>query len=229
MKIYKVAESTFDPAMSKSTGGEISGTPETSKKELDFGSKGHTSTSEVLQAISSALPEKISSWYVGDGTVGWYKFKDGIVYEVLVTPAARGRYFNTLKNELEHKEEMPHFSGVESSNKIIKTSEDSMTTLSKIVDFVLRKVSESRKGAYNYAPNGRILNGSVEFSDEAMGTAYYQIMFSQNKNAFSIERYYENENLNNEYAMTKYVPMDMENPQASVDAIQSVIDNMLKS
>jgi hypothetical protein len=88
MKIYRLAEYIFDPTDPEASNDTSNtGSPET----LNFGEKGQVHTSEVLRKISSVLPERITSWFVADGTVGWYKFSDGVVYEVSVSPAAHGR------------------------------------------------------------------------------------------------------------------------------------------
>jgi hypothetical protein len=71
------------------------------QKELDdvsIGKRGETHTAEVLNEAGKILGKSIQSSWVASGAVGWFKYKDGIIYEVLVSPAAQGQYFNHFKN-----------------------------------------------------------------------------------------------------------------------------------
>lgn len=213
MKIYKLAEYIFDP-----TDPEASNDQQP-KETLNFGDKSHTSTSDVLARVSAALHNKISSWHVLDGSVGWFKFDDGVIYEVSISPAAHGKYFNILKDELLGEK------SASSNQKQVKVA-FGLDELAKTVDLVLRKVKQNiPRGQYNYAPNGHILESNITFTDEAMGDANIQIMYSQRRNAFSVEKYYDDEVLHNEMGQTKFVPIDLENPEANVNAINFILQS----
>jgi hypothetical protein len=56
-----------------------------------------------------------------------------------------------------------------------------------------------------------------------MGDANIQIMYNERRNAFSIEKYYDDETLHNELAQTKFIPINMENPQENVNAILFIL------
>jgi len=75
-------------------------------KEMDdalVGRRGMTHTAQMVNEISSVAGESIESSYVTSGTVGWFKYKDGIIYEVLVSPAAYGQYYNYFKDLMNRK------------------------------------------------------------------------------------------------------------------------------
>jgi hypothetical protein len=60
---------------------------------------GPTNTSEILNSIKPIFEKSISSWYIADGSVGWFLYKDGNEYEVVVTPAKYGKYKNLREQE----------------------------------------------------------------------------------------------------------------------------------
>ena len=77
---------------------------EVNKEEIDkeLGKKGMSHTAEVLSLAMKSIGNTIKASYVADGSVGWVKHSDGIIYEIQVSPAALGKYF-TYFQELNTK------------------------------------------------------------------------------------------------------------------------------
>lgn len=67
-----------------------------------FGGKGMSHTSEIINNISNNKPIgiRIKSSFVANGSVAWFKFDDNIIYEILVSPAKYGHYFNYFQSLL---------------------------------------------------------------------------------------------------------------------------------
>jgi hypothetical protein len=62
-----------------------------------LGKKSPTYTAEVLNKAMNALGNRINSSFVVEGSVGWIEY-NGIIYEILVAPAARGKYFSYFQS-----------------------------------------------------------------------------------------------------------------------------------
>lgn len=75
-------------------------------KEEEIGKKSPSHSAIVLGKAMKAVGDIINSSYVSSGAVGWVKNEDGIIYEVLVSPAAYGVYFNYF-NELNNRKINP--------------------------------------------------------------------------------------------------------------------------
>lgn len=78
------------------------------QQELDdqaLGKKGQTHTAEVLSLAIKPIGNIINASYVAGGSVGWVKHTDGIIYEILVQPAALGTYFHYLQELQKTKQE----------------------------------------------------------------------------------------------------------------------------
>jgi hypothetical protein len=70
-----------------------------SQKELlneESGKNGNTNTSQVIKDISAAFEQRLGSYFVANGSVGWFKYKDGKIYEVIVSPLSLGQYKDLL-------------------------------------------------------------------------------------------------------------------------------------
>lgn len=106
MKIYKIAQIENQDAFQSEGHDPMENTEERDRfeeeqnlKDSELGQKGDNHTAEVLKTISTSLPEKITSWYVASGAVGWFRFTDGKIYEVVVSPAAYGHHFDIFRKE----------------------------------------------------------------------------------------------------------------------------------
>jgi hypothetical protein len=86
--------------------------------------------------------------------------------------------------------------------KIIKLAQ---TTDPKILE-TLEDIYSALGGNRWRSPSGTVVNDYVEIRTEALGTAYIQIRYSEIENAMVIEKYYDNENLQNEYGSTVSIP-----------------------
>ena len=94
MKILRIAQSEVDN-LDEQDRFEA----ERNQKENEMGQRGPVYTAEVLNKISKIFPDRVNSYYVADGCVGWYRI-DGIIYEVTVSPAAYGQHFDILKDTM---------------------------------------------------------------------------------------------------------------------------------
>lgn len=77
------------------------------QQELDaqtIGKKGPSYTAEVLSLASKPFGKMLASSYVASGSVGWIEH-NGIIYEVIVSPAAYGNFFEYFKSLRKRKME----------------------------------------------------------------------------------------------------------------------------
>jgi hypothetical protein len=82
---------------------------------------------------------------------------------------------------------------------------------------------------YSHFNTGRIYEGdraSFEMMDEAMGTAYISVNYLDDKDAIYIDKYYENEMLNDEYAQNDIVPFSIDNYHQMLTTVISVMEKM---
>ena len=111
MKIISLADNQFEDEGHSAE--EL--TPETElevQKELDdksIGKRTESHTAEVVSKMEGVLGHSLESSYVANGCVGWFQHSDGIIYEVLVSPAAYGHYFGWFK-ELRSRKTNPDIS-----------------------------------------------------------------------------------------------------------------------
>lgn len=68
-------------------------------KKEERGEKGKAHTSDIIEDISKSgvFDEKMNSYFVSNGTVGWFRYSDGKIYEVLVTPLTHGQHKNLFE------------------------------------------------------------------------------------------------------------------------------------
>ena len=96
MKIYKIAAevSEFeDEGRDPLENTEELAQFEAQKEVDEIQTKGGTShTSEVISSITHSFEERLGSYFIASGAVGWFKYKDGNVYEVQVKPVGMGDY-----------------------------------------------------------------------------------------------------------------------------------------
>jgi len=106
MKIIKLAlfENEGKDPLELPERSEFEAQQEINKEEInkELGKKGMSHTAEVLSLAMKSIGNTIKASYVADGSVGWVKHSDGIIYEIQVSPAALGKYF-TYFQELNTK------------------------------------------------------------------------------------------------------------------------------
>ena len=95
--------------------------------------------------------------------------------------------------------------------------------------FIVVMESLKGRGEYIYAPSGYISNSHIDISfyDGAIGEAYIQVYFNESKEMITVEKYYDNEIMNNEYRDMKLVPLNIESPQESVNAVNGILDQWM--
>ena len=99
MKITKVANFENEGKdIQENINQETQGQGQQDIDDISTGKQGQTHTAEVLTTISKAVGNMIESSYVGSGTVGWIMHKDGVIYEIQVSPAAHGKYFSYFQD-----------------------------------------------------------------------------------------------------------------------------------
>ena len=59
--------------------------------------------SAILHEIAPIFEETINSWWVANGVVGWFKYKDGKVYEVKVSEKDYGVHKDLLEESEQGK------------------------------------------------------------------------------------------------------------------------------
>ena len=109
MKFYKTSQDAFeDEGRDAEEDIEVSETID-GQQELDdiaVGKRGPSNTSDVLMEAGKNIGERLEASWVANGSVGWFKYKDGTIYEVSVAPAAHGNYFSYFK-ELRNRKNLP--------------------------------------------------------------------------------------------------------------------------
>lgn len=100
MQIYKISQ-TFEEEKNLPYEEKIGEREQFEQREqlndATLGKNGVTYTAEVLNEAGSAVGERIESSWVANGSVGWFRYKDDKVYEIVVSPAYHGRYFDYFK------------------------------------------------------------------------------------------------------------------------------------
>lgn len=91
---------------------------------------------------------------------------------------------------------------------------------------ILLKIFKSLPG--NLQKADTIANYSIEEKDEALGDRYIQTSFSSDKNAFIVDRYFENEVQQDMYGKTIQIPVNWENPQETINLIIKQIEQLRK-
>jgi hypothetical protein len=76
--------------------------------------------------------------------------------------------------------------------------------------------------------SGDIKKDHVEIRTETLGTAYIQVSYDEGGNAIRIEKYYDNETLQNEYGEIMNLPFKHHEPDKSkmIDNIKRIINEM---
>ena len=96
-------------------------------------------TAEVINDITSAFEQRIDSWYIADGAVGLFRYKDGNAYEVTVRPARLSQYKELFEKYLK-------------SNR-------NWYKKAKVFDGIVDGVPYMDSSSYAYVPEGyRIIN-----------------------------------------------------------------------
>lgn len=96
-------------------------------------------------------------------------------------------------------------------------SEDKTKILLSIFDALPGKLTKTEK----------VTSYSKEIHDEALGMVYIQIYFNSDENAMGIEKYYENEFLQEDYGQSRLIPVNWQNPQETVKQIKFLIEKWL--
>ena len=96
MKIYKVANMFEDEGRDPLEQIEERSNFESQKElsDIERGKGGNTHTSEVISDITPSFQERLGTYWIANGSVGWFRYKDGVVYEVQVKPIGLGNYEN---------------------------------------------------------------------------------------------------------------------------------------
>jgi len=104
-------------------------------------------------------------------------------------------------------------------------SEEQLTPFIRVLE------SLKGKGKYTFSPEGRMGRSHVDISfyDGAIGEAYIQVYFEERSNMIAVEKYYDNETMNDQYAETKYVPLNVENYAETQQTVNRIIDGWMGS
>lgn len=108
MKIMKLAEDQFtnegkDPLENIHEKEQFEAKQDIEDRKMG---KSPTYTSEVLDLALKAIGDRISASFVATGSVGWVEH-NGIIYEILVSPARLGNYFSYFKDLQSRKNPQP--------------------------------------------------------------------------------------------------------------------------
>ena len=114
MKIFKMANEFEDEGFDLSESPNIDEFEaqhefETEQQDLQEGRKGATNTFKIQTDLtkSNVFDEQVGIYSVAEGSVGWYRYKDGTVYEVLIAPVAYSKYKDLYKTEKLHQTTQP--------------------------------------------------------------------------------------------------------------------------
>jgi len=112
MKIYKVTnqlgefeDEGRDPLENTEELQQFEGQKELS--DIERGKSGNTHTSEVISDITPSFQERLGTYWIADGSVGWFRYKDGVVYEIQVKPIGLGNYENLYLQSKQGQQEPP--------------------------------------------------------------------------------------------------------------------------
>ena len=99
----------------------------------------------------------------------------------------------------------------------------------QVKPFVAVMEAIKNRGKYTYAPQGYIRSShlDISFYDGVIGEAYIQVYYHDQSEMIVVEKYYDNEMMNNEYADKKFIPLNIENPSESAAAINRVLDSWM--
>ena len=106
-----------------------------------------------------------------------------------------------------------------------------LTLVAQNLPYDVEKFVQLLNDLQSHFGKGEVFHGDInqyyEFADEALGTCWIQVYYNHDKNNIAIEKYYENEFLNDEKARTAYVDYNEENIEYVKQEIIKVINLLL--
>ena len=91
-------------------------------------------------------------------------------------------------------------------------------------------ITHLNRGKINKNTSGDALKDYIELHfEDLLGDAYIQISFDEFKmpNNIRIEIYYDSENAQDEYGMVEYIPLNISQPQETINKINQIVDVLI--
>jgi hypothetical protein len=120
----------------------------------------------------------------------------------------------TIKKKLEEEKRMTDRKYMDEAERKRKEESKKLQTL--------KSIFESLPGESNNADRPTKLAKELAFHD-AYGEAYLALSFNEERSAIRVEKYYENEFIQDEFGKVKYVMVNWEDPKETISIITNII------